>query len=30
MSKELETAKKIYRETKNTEVANALLSVFGS
>ena len=30
MSKELETAKKIFRETKNTEVANALLSVFGS
>ena len=30
MSKELETAKKIYRETKNTEVANALMSVFGS
>ena len=30
MSKELENAKKIYRETKNAEVANALLSVFGS
>ena len=30
MSKELETAKKIYRKTRNTEVANALMSVFGS